>query len=156
MKTLANALFLAVVVTSIGCGGPDRPELAAVSGKVMFNGQPVEGAEVVFRMEGTSRHATGTTGADGSYKLTTFEPADGAVPGEHSVTISKLKADQNVSSATADDPSAGYGSGMDSAATGGTVSGKDELPQKYSKPESSGLKRTVVNGESNEFNFDLK
>ena len=32
---------------------------------------------------------------------------------------------------------------------------KNELPDKYSKPGESGLSRTVVKGEANEFIFDL-
>lgn len=157
MKTWLSFFVLCGMVSSIGCGNSaDRPELAPVSGKVTFNNTPVAGATVSFWTENAARAASGTTDAEGKYRLTSFEIGDGAIPGEHTITIAKQDVAANVSSATADDPSAGYGEAMEAAAKGTTAKiAKDALPANYANQATSGLKRTVVKGENNTFDFEL-
>ena len=72
-----------------GCWGDasDRPEVVPVRGKVLYENKPVAGARVVFLNDRAPRAAAGETDEQGRYELTTFEPGDGAVPGEHSVLI---------------------------------------------------------------------
>ena len=53
-----------------------------------LDGQPVAGAAVVFTPE-QGEMATATTDASGRFELSTFERADGALPGKHRVTVAK-------------------------------------------------------------------
>jgi hypothetical protein len=152
-----TALALALLCLALGGCGPDRPNMAPVSGVVTYQGQPVVGARVVFHNDLAPRAATGTTDQEGKFRLTTFENFDGAVPGEHVVTISKLQADAAVSSASADDPSAAYGQGMMAAASGNMEAiQKNELPAKYADPKTSELTRTVSKEGPNEFEINLE
>ena len=145
----------------VGCGGSgsDRPELVPVKGTVTFKDSPVEGATVTFFNANSPRSASGITDAAGKFQLTTFDTNDGAVPGEHTVTISKVEA-------SADAPMSGgmspeqiqakmkeqvdrmKGNLTESAA-------KTTLPAKYADPKTSGETRTVVKGDANDFKFQL-
>ena len=155
VRLSALAVFLAPIL--FGCGGSDRPDLVDVSGVVTLNGQAVQGAEVVFQNEQSPRAATGVTDADGRFVLTTFEDNDGAVPGEHVVTIGKVKTDAAISGALADDPSAAYGQGMEAAASGNMDAiQENELPAKYADPKTSELSETVTKEGPNEFEFNLE
>jgi hypothetical protein len=74
----------------VGCGGPARPAVAPVQGKITCGGQPVpEGVVTFYPKEG--RSASGRIQPDGAYRLTTFEPGDGALLGEHKVTIEAVQ-----------------------------------------------------------------
>jgi hypothetical protein len=61
----------------------------AVTGTVLFEGQPAEGATVVLHPEDRSLtiRPRGVVDADGSFELTTYLPRDGAPVGEYVVTI---------------------------------------------------------------------
>ena len=154
-RGLIVGLLLAGVV---GCGGePDPP--VPVSGKVLYGGKPVEGATVTFLPAESGRSASGKTGADGAFTLTTNKTNDGAKPGEYVVTIAKVEAkgggDGGVDISSGD-YGAAYAAGMSAAATNSTNKMlKDALPAKYGDPKQSGLTRSVVKGEVNEFEFDL-
>ncbi|MDA1017506.1 MAG: hypothetical protein O3A00_23995 [Planctomycetota bacterium] len=158
MKTCFSVMTIGLALLLMGCGETaERPALEPVSGKVTVKGKAVEGALVSFWAEGAARAASGTTDAEGKFQLTTFDTGDGAVLGEHTVTISKQDASANMKTASADDPSAGYGAAMDAAAKGKTSAlGKHALPAKYANQGTSGLKRTVAKGSPNTFDFDLK
>jgi len=71
----------------IGCGGGSgHEETASVTGTVTLKGTPVtEGRIAFFPPKG--RPAMGTIQSDGTYTLTTFDPGDGALLGNHRVTI---------------------------------------------------------------------
>src|SRR5215475_82944 len=83
------SLFLMI----LGCGGgAGRPPLAKVSGKVTYAGKPVTTGSVMFTpvagsASDSARIATGQIESDGSYSLTTFDTGDGAVLGQHLVTV---------------------------------------------------------------------
>lgn len=150
---LFSVVYLAVFVGLVGCSGNggSRIEVAPVSGTVKYNGAAVADATISFST--TARSASGQTNAQGEYKLTTFDTDDGAVPGDHVVTIIKLVgSDGNaIREMTKEDlakttnPTADFGKLL-----------KGQLPEKYGDPKKSGLKRTVVKGQTNSFNFDLK
>ena len=89
------AYLIAVVL--MGCNSSG---VYPVSGKVTFTDGPMPQAEVAtIRFEpvpGTtkanqSKPASGRIAADGSYKLTTLEPDDGAFVGEYKVTFTIRK-----------------------------------------------------------------
>jgi len=145
--TTRTALILAVLCLTIaGCGGPERPELVPVSGVVLDkDGKPVVGAEVSFHNGDAPRAAVGTTDSEGKFQLTSFDEGDGAIPGDHKISIAKTQTDAAISGADAEDPSAAYAAGMDAAASGNMEAiQKNELDAKYANPETSGLERTVT------------
>jgi hypothetical protein len=113
---------------------------------------------VTFTNKKGGRSATGKTEADGSFKLSSINTNDGAVPGEFLVTISKQEAKGGGSANV--DISKGYGENygkMMGAAGSGNMSKvlTETIPAKYADPTQSGLAKSVVKGEENNFNFDL-
>jgi hypothetical protein len=76
-----------------GCGGADRPKTIPISGKVTFDGQPPgEGGKLHFTpievAAGYSkRPASGAFTAEGPYRVMSWEPDDGLVPGRYTVTL---------------------------------------------------------------------
>jgi hypothetical protein len=93
-----------------GCGGKDR--LVKLEGVVTLDGEPVEGAIVSFLPdEGAGRFASGTTTKDGSFRLTTNRPDDGALPGNYRVTVTLIPDDD-------DDQGQEHGPANDKAETG--------------------------------------
>lgn len=79
-------LWAVCVVVASGCGGADRPERVKVSGQVLIDGQPLEHGFVQVT-PAKARPSTGKLGPGGRFRLTTFEPDDGCVPGKHPVAV---------------------------------------------------------------------
>lgn len=67
-----TTLSLALLVTLAGSGCGGRRELVPVSGTVLFQGKPVDGAQVSLLAPGTPRNAAGMTDGVGRFTLTTF------------------------------------------------------------------------------------
>ena len=82
-----SALLLFVLL--LGCGRGNYPDVAVVTGVVTLDGKPVEGALVTFSPVG-GRTSSGRTGQDGSYALLYKKNVQGAILGEHRVSITKL------------------------------------------------------------------
>jgi hypothetical protein len=81
------AIVFAALMTS-GCGSnSDLPPTAVASGKVMYQGKPLNIGTVTFHPEGTGNPGVGLLQEDGSFTISTYTPGDGAVLGKHSVTI---------------------------------------------------------------------
>ena len=74
-----------------GCGS-DGPELASVEGTVKLDGRPVADALIMFTPVAGGRPAGGRTDGEGRYELTYSRDAEGAMTGEHTVTISTFRA----------------------------------------------------------------
>ena len=157
---------LAVVLSCLltfflsGCKSDGFEPPVPVTGKVMLSGKGVDGATVTFLSKAGLRSASGNTDKDGNFKLTCVNTDDGAAPGEYAVTISKQESKTGGSEAV--DISSGnfgadYGARMGAAGSGnlGKVM-KDILPAKYGNAAESGLVRSVVKGDKNDFTFDLK
>ena len=64
--------------------------MGRVNGKVLYKGAPVTDATVTFMADGAPRAATGMTNMNGEFQLTTFDNNDGAIVGEHKVTVSVI------------------------------------------------------------------
>ncbi|MCA9101642.1 MAG: carboxypeptidase-like regulatory domain-containing protein [Pirellulales bacterium] len=105
------------------------------SGVVTYEGEPVEAAQVMF-MPSSDRMATGVTDAEGRFELSTFEPGDGVVIGQHKVTVTKRLPDPNN-----DSPYPQF---------------FDALPPNYSNPANSGLSADVTADGENVFLFELE
>lgn len=133
----AVAFGLALVV---GCGGGGG-KTAKVSGVVTYKGQPVKKVVVTFT-PANGRPARGETDEQGQFTLSTFAPGDGAVPGQHKVTLTR-------SGGSTPEPMPG---------TPEAATYKPEplpFPAKYSAAEQSGLTANVEAGKTNEVKFEL-
>lgn len=124
--------------TATGCGDP-RLNPVPVSGKVLHQGRPAHRALIIFHPAGGSpdaRPAHGRVAADGTFRLSTEEANDGAIPGKYGVTIIWPAAPKT----PGDDPD----------------SGPDQLKGRYADPRSP--KWTVTVGDQgNEFPpFEVK
>lgn len=128
-------VFLSAVIVMVGCG-PSRPvvKTAPVSGTVLVDGKPVEGAQVNFLA--TDYAGVAKTDAAGKYQLE-------AQPGENSIYIVKFNTD---------DPNFDETMVVGSDAGGGP---KQLLPPKYSDSSQTELRFTVPDEGSTEANFDL-
>ena len=124
----------------LGCNQSTGPETVEVSGTVTMQGDPVDGATIVFSRtnagEASQLASQAETDADGNFSLGTYLGGDnfksGIEPGDYQVSISKLEVVQDMRKRP-----------------------KNLLPKKYSEPSTSGLTATVkVDGENN-FVFDL-
>jgi hypothetical protein len=85
-------VVLAALLATTGCGSAVKAY--PVSGQVNFNGKPMAGTgSITFvpivQTEGAMM-AGGEVAADGTYKLTTSSPNDGAMTGEYRVVITQV------------------------------------------------------------------
>lgn len=84
---------LGIAVGIVGCGSGGHGT-APVKGKVTYDGKPVTGGNLTFAPLGggtqadVGKPASGDVQSDGSYTLTTYMQADGAVIGKHRVSYS--------------------------------------------------------------------
>ncbi len=119
------------------------PARVPVSGAVTLDGQPVQGAHVAFATDrgGKAYVATAVTDALGRFRLQTFRPQDGAVPGPHRVQIEKT----SFSEPPHDLP-------IEASFTPVETS---HLPKRYRDAKTSGLTAEVTEQGPNEFVFKL-
>jgi hypothetical protein len=115
----------------------------------------------VFLCPGAPRMAIGKTDDAGNYRLTTFDPDDGAIIGTHIVTVRKIaeEADSAApsSAATAGKPrSKQIEEAMEQAAVRMEKAEKAKplLPAKYADQRTSDLSKEVVAGD-NVINLEL-
>jgi hypothetical protein len=151
MKNTIVSLFSLVLIAGlfvVGCG-PEQPENDAfVTGTVTLDGEPVEDVSLIFQKADFSYTAFGTTDEEGVYHLRDAT-ADGCQPGEYIVTIEKTETEVEGEYLPEDHPD--YGKpGTEPKETIIHL-----LPEKYSDPTTSGLKRTVEPGE-NTIDFPLE
>lgn len=155
-----SGLTLAVLA---GCGGSGLPKTYKVVGTVTQGGTPVDGAMVTFLNSEGKKNAVGSTNAKGEFKLSTFGPSDGALPGSYKVTISKM--DRPAAPAATTPPPGVIASGEISdsyvppssapAANKKDAAPKNLLPAKYASDQTSGLIATVAENDQNKFDFEL-
>jgi hypothetical protein len=163
IKCVGFSVALLVSITLSGCGGSSFPKTYKVSGTVMQAGKPVDGALVTFLSSEGGKSAIGSTNDKGEFKLSTFGPGDGALPGSYKVAISKTSAPPSVASPSLQPGVIASGElGNDyappSSNAGGKSNGsapKNSLPAKYASDSTSGLIATVVENDGNKFDFDL-
>ena len=115
-----------------GCGGSDRPKTVPISGRVSIDGQPPgEVGKVFFAPTQAAsgydkRPASGGFTADGKYRVMSWTPDDGLVPGHYVVSL--MPGNPNAT----------------------------KIPQKYLQPVTSGLEVDVpVDHVKVEFDINL-
>ena len=142
MQRLYFFAIVAVILSIAACGKSDgRVKVYPVHGKVLVKGTPAEGARVVFYPVAEELKKRGmpvpdaTTNSEGVFKVTSFQPNDGAPEGEYTVSITWLEP------ATQD--------AHESAA-------KDRLAGRYSDPQKSQLTAKVEKGGGEIPPFDLQ
>ena len=153
---------------ALGCGSPvdpNRPTRVPAVGTITYRGVPLDDATVIFTPRGSGHGAVGRTDGSGKFALQTFEPQDGAVPGDYLVTIRKFEIDtqgagDSLASGGSDDDSDMAGGDSPRGGDGGGYEPKPAIersliPEKYTQVASSGLEATVSAGVDNEFRFDL-
>ena len=124
-----------------GCGEAAKPWEIVVpaSGKVTFEGKPVDGAELTLTPVSAEVPATvrpsAKCGADGSFTLGTYGTGDGAPAGEYKVSAVWFKL---------------VNSG------GSMVRGDNALPAKYANPDTSGISVVIGDSETAIPAIDLK
>lgn len=145
-RRTSGGLWLATMSLILVCGCGESPEgLARVEGVVLLDGKPLAGAGVVFQPN-VGPLATGRTDGSGRFTLTTANQ-EGAVPGEHVVTIAQSAEESFVSET---------GGTMGPPTTQSAAKPQGRLPVKYSSPERSDLNATVESGRTNTFDFALE
>ena len=145
-RFIFSSLLLAfLTLLSTGCGSSG--DVGYVSGKVKLNGEPLANATITFYPSG-ARGSFGRTDEKGYYYLQHLKNQDGAVIGEHRVTVSTLViAEVNRGNNGYD----GEGATQQSV----TLAGRPEsMPPKYLDPKKTELTATVTPG-SNEIDFEL-
>lgn len=145
LKSIVWFNLAAVCLFAIGCsGGAQNPPTAPVTGKVTYKGQAVEGAAVKFVPNNSEANvANATTGADGTYALSTFESGDGAMAGSYKVSVRKLVSVQQ-----------GIQKDGEHAGEPAYVN-RDMLPNKYKSANNTPLQFEVIADKDNSFDIDL-
>jgi hypothetical protein len=164
VRWLATGLL--VLLTCSGCGAK-LPATQTVTGTVSYQGQPVEGATVMFSRDSRSiakgEIAIGQTDAQGRFTLTTHfggeTDAKGVIAGEYEVTVSKQVPPPGISASQ-------YQAMVDAAnkigETGAMVppdqqppSTVELFPEHYSVVGRSKLSAKVTSEGPNDFPFAL-
>lgn len=151
MRIAMATLVTVVIGCSGGGGGYSGPQPVPARGKVTYKNLPVEGATVSFLGDGKSRAALAVTDAAGEFILTTVRSGDGAVPGTHRVTVTKIITPPGAAKKTG-------AMTMEEAAKAAQeppAKPLSMLPDRYASAESSGLEFIVKAGENNEFLIEL-
>jgi hypothetical protein len=151
---MSRIAWLAIAAASLACGCDRGPVVAKVSGRVTFAGKPVTRGQIMFQSD-LGRPAIGEIGPDGGYSLTTYDAGDGAIVGNHVVTITATKiGPSSLIVASLDDEvraasKGGYGKVL--------VPGAVEwlVPEPYSRRQTSPL-RAVVTKENNVIDLDIE
>jgi hypothetical protein len=140
-----RAVFLAFtlvgLITIAACKDDGRVKVYPVQGKVLVRGTPAEGAQVLFYL--ASNDSTkprmpipnATTDNQGVFKLTSYQPNDGAPEGEYKVSVVWPEPPP---------PGAHEASSM------------DRLAGRYSNPQKSNLSAKVEKGGGEIPPFDLQ
>lgn len=154
-----GVLFAAISLAGLGClsgcgNGVKTPPTSAVTGTVRFQGKPLEGAEISFMTTGASRAASGITNEKGEFTLSTFGQKDGAIPGEHRVTV-RLSQLPDFQKKSYPDSKAFETARREAESEGQSVKSVSLIPERYSIADKSGLNAHVEAGKKNAFVFEL-
>ncbi len=142
-RTVRRLGWVCVLAMAAGCSD-SGPELAPVTGRVFLDGKAVADAGVLFMPTIPGPAASGSTDADGLFRLQTGSE-EGALVANHRVVISKAET----RGITAD------AEGLSGAVSDGGWQFIEYLPTRYARPDTSELTADVVADTDNEFTFEL-
>lgn len=151
------SLGLACMV-GLGCGGSGdkwtagQPDTVDASGVVTLDGEPVEGATVVFGPVDGKYPANAITASDGSFSAAAFTSKPGAVPGKYKVALTKTIEDKDAKKKKFDP-------GEDSEHAkdgGGDVSWTNGLPEVYKLPSTTPIEIEVPSDGIADLKIELK
>lgn len=125
---------------------PNGPDGRAVSGTVLYQGQPVAGATVTFKS--ASHSAVAATDDKGRFNLVAAGRGDSVPLGTYTVTVSKLE--QPVLA----DPTGDAQYQIPAPNAARPAPPKNLLPDRYNT-DASGLTANVTADGKNDFNFEL-
>lgn len=123
---IVRCLLLVSLAALAGCGNKHLP-MAAVEGKVLFRGEPLEFGGVLFQPD-VGPPALGAIEPDGTFRLSTYRDGDGAVVGLHRVQINCYDVQRP---------------GAVKARSGEVGVGKSLIPTEYTRYDSSGIRVDV-------------
>ncbi|QDU89250.1 hypothetical protein Pla175_26370 [Pirellulimonas nuda] len=149
-------LCLGLILVAAGCGS-SRRGLVEVSGIVTLDGAPVTSGKIEFYPP-SGRPSAGEIDGEGRYRLTTYEPGDGVLPGEYKVTITSVLTpdDGPVYKSFEDELNGVTANANKSGSSRPKKAGAQWIvPQKYSNRASTDLTAEVVPG-GGEINFALE
>ena len=162
----STVIFSGLILAALGgCRDSGLPEVVPVTGSVSFQGKPLAGATVTFfAKEGklaAGELAFGTTDAEGHFRLRSqagpTEALNGAIAGEHRVTISKLVPPQGMTEEVyqqkVEAEKAAGESGVYGAPREVVPPRVELLPGQYSDAQQTTLTASVKEGEKNDFQF---
>jgi hypothetical protein len=138
MKRTAPLLLVALVSGSLSCSsGGESVRLHPVHGHVRWRNHLLDRALVILHPVGdypeTLQRPLAYTNEEGKFTITTTRPGDGAPAGQYRVTVELREKTRT---------------GVEK------VKGRNLLPERFSKPETSGLTFEVKEGD-NELPLDL-
>ena len=155
---MRNLLLIAVTgIVTVGCGSQDRTgsdPVYPVSDVVSYRGKPVAQADVTFFNAEKNRSAFGKTNENGEFKLTTFSANDGAVEGQHVVTVVKIAQSAETTPAAPLESEAYVPPGIGQSTE--PKPPKSDLPEKYADQATSGLTAAVKTDGPNVVKLDLE
>ncbi|MEN6407494.1 MAG: hypothetical protein ABFC77_13615 [Thermoguttaceae bacterium] len=132
---IGATLAMVLCAMTAGCSRSNRSPLAPATGKVLFNGKPLQFGMVVF-VSDVGRPANGIIQSDGTFRLSTYGKDDGAVIGHHRVAVTCMEQPKG------SDPN------------GEPSPGPSLIPLKYNDYKTSGLEATVKD-KNEPFVFEL-
>lgn len=149
-------VFACLATVCPGCSGSGHPETAPTSGTVMYQGKPVDGATIAFSpIASGGQVATAITDAEGKYALHTFAEADGAVPGDYKVTISKVVAEDASGGKTPEQIAEENAAKQSRGEPIPLPVVKHLVPAKYATSQTTPELKSVKAGETNVIDFQL-
>lgn len=138
------AAILLVLISLPGCSrGTGKPEglpaLTPCTVTVLYKGSPVSEATVTLVPTSGKWVGVGNTGADGKTAVQTNGRYDGVAAGTYTVTVIKAGAVQLPPAPKTAEEDKAYSEALQAA-----KAAKSPIPEKYAKPETSGLTLTVT------------
>jgi len=157
-----GTLAVLLGVAGLGCGGSKNT--VKVDGTLSWdNGEPISGATVTFvPVDKDGKQATGLTGKNGEFELTTVNSGDGAVPGEYNITVTKLSEVKVAAGGggppAGSDPMKAMKEQWEKKGGGTTAPSapKSLLPEVYSKPGTPNPLKWKVESGSSKVELKLK
>lgn len=137
-SAFAVSVVLFTLFLFVGCKKGYLSGLVPVTGTVLLNGVPVEGANLSFEpLAEQSRCGYAITDNEGNFVLSTLKPKDGVYPGDYTITVSKVVLTGKMLS---EEEAEAY---MRKHGDAYSPPSKNMLPAKYSNKNDSDVKITV-------------